>query len=162
MSIALCPGSYDPVTKGHMDIIRRTAGVFDEVVVLVVQNRAKIPTFTLEERADMIRRAAADLPNVRVDCSAGLLVDYAKEHGVNVMVKGLRAVTDFEDEFQQALINKKLYPQLETMFMSTGLEYMYLSSSMVRQIAAEGRDITDFVPDVLCEEIMNKLYKPQK
>lgn len=162
MTIALCPGSYDPVTMGHMDIIRRSAAIFDKVIVLVLQNRAKTPIFSVEERVDFIRRAAADLPNVEVDSSMGLLVDYAKEHNIRIMVKGLRAVTDFEDEFQQALINKKLNSQLETMFMSCASHYMYLSSSMVRQIAAEGRDISEFVPAELCDDIMKRLYKPQQ
>ena len=106
MKIALCPGSYDPVTNGHLDIIGRAAQIFDQVVVLVVQNRAKTPTFSLEERAQMIRRSVKKMPNVRVDCSCGLVVDYARQHDIHVMVKGLRAVTDFEDEFQQALINR--------------------------------------------------------
>lgn len=160
MTIALCPGSYDPVTRGHMDIIRRSAAIFEKVIVLVLQNRAKTPTFSVEQRVEFIRRAAADMPNVVVDSSMGLLVDYAKEHNARIMVKGLRAVTDFEDEFQQALINKKLNPQLETVFMSCASDYMYLSSSMVRQIAAEGRDVSEFVPPELCEDIMKRLYKP--
>ena len=160
MKIAVIPGSYDPVTNGHLDIIGRAAQIFDQVVVLVVQNRAKTPTFSLEERAQMIRRSVKKMPNVRVDCSCGLVVDYARQHDIHVMVKGLRAVTDFEDEFQQALINRKLYPGLETMFLSCDLEYMYLSSSMVRQIAAEGQDIAAFVPPEIREDIVNRLYKP--
>lgn len=159
MKVALCPGSYDPVTMGHMDIIRRSAQMFDEVVVLVLQNRVKTSTFTAEERVALIRRAVADLPNVRVDSSHGLVADYAKAHNISVMVKGLRAVTDFEDEFQQALINRKLTPGLETVFLSCASHYMYLSSSMVRQIAAEGRDISEFVPPEICEDIVQKLYK---
>lgn len=162
MMTALCPGSYDPVTMGHMDIIRRSAAIFDQVVVLVLQNRIKTPTFTVDERVELVRRATSDLPNVRVDKSSGLLVDYAKDHDIRIMVKGLRAVTDFEDEFQQALINRKLNPQLETVFMSCASHYMYLSSSMVRQIAAEGRDISEFVPAELCDDIMKRLYKPDE
>lgn len=158
MNVALCPGSYDPVTLGHMDIIRRSAKIFDKVIVLVLVNRAKVPSFTVEERVELLRRATAHMPNVSVDSSEGLLVDYAKEHGARVAVKGLRAVTDFEYEFQQALINKKL-EDLETMFMSCAPQYMYLSSSMVKQIASEGREIAEFVPVELCEEIMERLYK---
>lgn len=162
MTIALCPGSYDPVTLGHMDIIRRSAKIFDKVIVVVLVNRTKMPSFSPEERVELLRRATAHLPNVEVDFSEGLLVDYAKEHGARVAVKGLRAVTDFEYEFQQALINKKLNEDMETTFMSCATKYMYLSSSMVKQIAMEGRDISEFVPAELCEEIMERLYKAEK
>ena len=165
MTTAICPGSYDPVTKGHLDIIKRTAHIFDRVIVLVLINPAKTPVFTVEERVDFLRRALSDMPEidpqkVTVDFSSGLLVDYAKAHGARAAVKGLRAVTDFEYEFQQALINKKLYPEFETMFLSCNTHYMYLSSSMVKQIAAQGRDVEEFIPTIIYEDIMKRLYKP--
>lgn len=165
MTTAICPGSYDPVTKGHLDIIKRAAQIFDRVIVLVLINPAKTPVFSVDERVDLLRRALLDMPEidhekVTVDSSNGLLVDYAKAHGARAAVKGLRAVTDFEYEFQQALINKKLYPEFETMFLSCNAHYMYLSSSMVKQIAAQGRDVEEFIPAVIYEDIMKRLYKP--
>ena len=167
MTTAICPGSYDPVTKGHLDIIQRSAAIFDRVIVLVLINPAKTPTFTVEERVELLRRAVRDIPSldqdrVEVDSSPGLLVDYAKAHGAKAAVKGLRAVTDFEYEFQQALINKKLYPDFETVFMSCNSHYMYLSSSMVKQIAAEGRDVREFIPASIYEDVMHRVYKPAK
>ena len=167
MTTAICPGSYDPVTKGHLDIIQRSAAIFDRVIVLVLINPAKTPTFTVEERVELLRRAVRDIPGldqdrVEVDSSPGLLVDYAKAHGARAAVKGLRAVTDFEYEFQQALINKKLYPDFETVFMSCNSHYMYLSSSMVKQIAAEGRDVREFIPASIYEDVMHRVYKPAK
>ena len=166
MTTAICPGSYDPVTKGHLDIIKRTVQIFDSVIVLVLINPSKTPVFTVEERVDLLRRALSDMPEidpkkVTVDFSNGLLVDYAKAHGARAAVKGLRAVTDFEYEFQQALINKKLYPEFETMFLSCNMHYMYLSSSMVKQIAAQGRDVEEFIPTGIYEDIMKRLYKPR-
>ena len=156
--IAICPGSFDPITKGHLDIIRRAAGLFDEVVVLIMVNYTKAATaFTAEERVDMARRVTRGIPNVRVDFYAGLLADYAREAGACTLVKGLRAVTDFEYEFQMALTNKKLNPELETMFVITDPEYMYLSSSMVRQVASFGGDVTDFLPDGICKDIVERL-----
>ena len=167
MTTAICPGSYDPVTKGHLDIIQRSAAIFDRVSVLVLISPAKTPTFTVEERVELLRRAVRDIPGldqdrVEVDSSPGLLVDYAKAHGARAAVKGLRAVTDFEYEFQQALINKKLYPDFETVFMSCNSHYMYLSSSMVKQIAAEGRDVREFIPASIYEDVMHRVYKPAK
>ena len=167
MTTAICPGSYDPVTKGHLDIIQRSAAIFDRVIVLVLINPAKTPTFTVEERVELLRRAVRDIPGldqdrVEVDSSPGLLVDYAKAHGARAAVKGLLAVTDFEYEFQQALINKKLYPDFETVFMSCNSHYMYLSSSMVKQIAAEGRDVREFIPASIYEDVMHRVYKPAK
>ena len=135
--IAICPGSFDPITKGHLDIIRRAANLFDEVIVLIMVNYTKTNTaFTAAERVEMARRVTADIPNVRVDYYAGLLADYARQQGACTLVKGLRAVTDFEYEFQMALTNKKLYPNLETLFLTTDIQYMYLSSSVVRQVAS--------------------------
>lgn len=158
--IALCPGSFDPITNGHLDIIRRAASLFDEVIVLVMINFSKTTTsFSVEERVDMARRATAELPNVRVDSYDGLLADYARRVHACTVVKGLRAVSDFEYEFQMALTNKKLYPELETLFLTTGLQYMYLSSSIVRQVAALGGDISEFVCPEIQQEILQRLYR---
>ena len=157
MRIAICPGSFDPVTKGHLNIIRRSAKLFDEVVALVLVNPNKQPVFTADERIDFLRRACAELPNVRVDSYYGLLADYARRIGACTIIKGLRAVTDFEYEFQQALTNKKLNDELETMFVITDSNYMYLSSSMVRQVAQFGGDVTDFLPECICQDIVARL-----
>jgi len=167
MTTAICPGSFDPVTLGHIDIIKRSARLFDRVIVLVLVNPTKTPTFTMEERVELLRRAISEVPDidlerVSVDSCSGLLVDYAKAHEASAAVKGLRAVTDFEYEFQQALINKKLYPRFETVFMSCNSHYMYLSSSMVKQIAAEGRDVREFIPASIYEKVMERLYRPAK
>lgn len=160
--IALCPGSFDPITNGHLDIIRRAASLFDEVIVLVMINFSKTTTaFSVEERVDMARRATAEFPNVRVDSYDGLLADYARRVHACTVVKGLRAVSDFEYEFQMALTNKKLYPELETLFLTTGLQYMYLSSSIVRQVAALGGDISEFVCPEIQQEILQRLYQPK-
>ncbi len=157
MRIAICPGSFDPVTRGHLNIIERGAQRFDRVIVLVMVNPAKTPCFSADERADFLRRATAHIPNVQVDVSTGLLAEYARRAGASTIIKGLRAVTDFEFEFQQALTNKKLNPELETMFVITDPEYMYLSSSMVRQVAAFGGDVTDFLPREICADIVKRL-----
>ncbi len=157
MRIAICPGSFDPVTKGHLDIVTRAASLFDHVIVLVVHNPAKHPSFTVDERIAMIRKVTANLANVEVDTYGGLLADYAKLKGACAIVKGLRAVSDFEYEFQMALANKKFYPGAETMFVPTSLENMYLSSSIVKQVAMFGGDISDFVPAVLLDEIQQRL-----
>ena len=156
--IAICPGSFDPITKGHLDIIRRAANLFDEVIVLIMVNYTKTNTaFTAAERVEMARRVTADIPNVRVDYYAGLLADYARQQGACTLVKGLRAVTDFEYEFQMALTNKKLYPNLETLFLTTDIQYMYLSSSVVRQVASFCGDISEFVCPELLEDIQKRL-----
>lgn len=158
-SIAVCPGSFDPVTKGHLDIIARSSKMFEKVIVVVMSNAKKInsTSFTIEERMEMIRRATAELPNVEVDHSEGLLAEYAAEKNAAAIVKGLRAVTDFEYEFQMALANKKLNPDVETIFLTTSAENMYLSSSMVKQIASMGGDISDFVPEAIHSDILKRL-----
>ncbi len=157
MKIAVCPGSFDPVTNGHLDIIKRAAKLFDEVIVLVVINPAKKPSFSVEERVKLIDRVVADIPNVRVDSYYGLLVDYLKEKGATVIVKGLRAVSDFEYEFQMSLTNKKLNPDVETVFLTTGTKHMYLSSSIVKQIASFGGEIDEFVPECILGDIRERL-----
>ena len=163
MSIAICPGSFDPVTKGHLDIIRRAASLFDEVIVLVSINPAKADTtFSVDERTDLVRRVTKSLPNVRVDSDSGLLADYARRAGACALVKGLRAVSDFEYEFQMALTNKKLYPELETLFLTTNLEHMYLSSSIVRQVAAFGGDISDFICPEILDDVRRRLEEKRR
>ena len=159
--VAVCPGSFDPVTIGHLDIIRRAASMFDKVIVLVIDNLAKKCSFTPQERAEMLRKCIGDLSNVEVDTYRGLLADYAKEHGAGAIIKGLRAMSDFEYEFQMALTNKKLNPEVETVFLTTAAENMYLSSSMVKQIASLGGDITDFVPAVILADIIDRIKAEQ-
>lgn len=158
-SIAVCPGSFDPITIGHLDIITRSSKMFNRVIVVVMSNMNKKnqSSFSVEERMAMIKSAVADIPNVEVDCYDGLLADYAARVGASAIVKGLRAVTDFEYEFQMALTNKKLNPNVETVFFTTSAENMYLSSSMVKQIASMGGDISDFVPQAIHDEIIKRL-----
>lgn len=155
--VAVCPGSFDPVTKGHLDIINRAANIFDQVIVLVVNNVVKHPSFTVEERMDMIRRTTGHIPNVRVDAYDGLLADYIRQVGAKAIVKGLRAVSDFEYEFQMAMINKKLNPDADTVFLNTSLENLYLSSSIVKQIACVNGEIRDFVPACIYDDIKKRL-----
>ncbi|MBR7092165.1 MAG: pantetheine-phosphate adenylyltransferase [Clostridia bacterium] len=162
MRIALCPGSFDPVTLGHLDIIHRAAGMFDQVVVLVGTNASKKPLFTSRERVGLLRRTIRDLPNVTVDSYDGLLVDYARAHRATAIVKGLRAMSDFEYEFQMALTNRKLYPEVETVFLTSTAEYMYLSSSLVKQVASFGGDFSAFVPADIVEDIRKKIRKDDK
>ena len=157
MSIAICPGSFDPITLGHLNIIRRTAAIFDQVVVCIMYNATKTsPMFTVEERADMVRRAVSRYPNVRVETSDGLLAEYARRFDNPVVVKGLRAASDFEYEFQMNHINKHINPQLETMFLTSSEKYTFLSSSVVREMASYGADLTGLVPDEIKADIEEK------
>lgn len=157
MSIAICPGSYDPITLGHLNIIRRTSRIFDRVIVAVMYNAGKAnPMFTVEEKVDMVRRAVARYPNVTVDSSDGLLAEYAMQYEGAVIVKGLRAISDFEYEFQMNLINKKINPALETMFLASSEKYTFISSSAVRQMAIYGADLNGFVPNEIIEDIQKK------
>lgn len=157
MKIAVCPGSFDPVTLGHTDIISRASKLFDRVIVLVSVNSAKKYSFTPEERVDMIKEVCRNLHNVTVESDDGLLADYLKKKNATAIVKGLRAVSDFEYEFQMALANKKLCPEAETVFLVTSSENMYLSSSVVKEIASYGGDISDFVPAAILEKIKQRL-----
>ncbi len=159
---AVCPGSFDPVTCGHLDIIRRASLMFGKVIVVVMVNNAKTPMFTPEERVDMIRRSLVDLPNVQVDCYDGLLADYMRKVGGTAIVKGLRAVSDFEYEFQMALTNKKLCPEAETVFLTADASNMYLSSSIVKTVGSAGGDISDFVPCQVYEDIVKRLNRKEK
>lgn len=157
MKLAVYPGSFDPVTNGHKDIIARASRLFDEVIVLVSVNAVKHPSFSTEERVAMLRAVTTEFPNVTVDTDDGLLVDYVKKVGAAAIVKGLRAVSDFEYEFQMALANKKLNPGADTLFLTTAAENMYLSSSIVKQIAQFGGDIADFVPAQIVEDVKRRL-----
>lgn len=157
--IAVCPGSFDPMTMGHLDIIKRASTMFSKVIVLVVNNVSKTPTFTVSERLEMIKRTVCDLDNIEVDSYDGLLADYVQRVGARSIVKGLRAVSDFEYEFQMALTNKKLCPGAETVFLTASAENMYLSSSVVKQVGSMGGDIRDFVPEKIYEDIQSRLRK---
>ena len=147
MKIAIYPGSFDPVTIGHLNIIRRAANIFDKLIVCVMVNSGKNPLFTQEERVELIRRVTADLPNVEVDSSSELLAEYARRRGSCVIVKGLRAGSDFENEFSMAIINHKINPGLDTMFLTAEHQYMYLSSSTVKELAGYDVDLSEFLPD---------------
>lgn len=157
--IAVCPGSFDPFTFGHRDIITRASKLFDKVIVLVSKNPVKHPSFTADERVEMIRTVTAGIDNIEIDTFDGLLADYVKEKGAVAIVKGLRAVSDFEYEFQMALANKELYAGAETVFLTTSAENMYLSSSVVKQIASFGGDISHFVPKCILKDIQERLIK---
>ncbi len=157
MAKAIVPGSFDPVTNGHLDIIERAAALFESVTVAIALNSAKTPLFTVEERIEMIREVTGHLPNVEADSFTGLLVDYAASRGASVIVKGLRAVMDFEYELQMALMNRRQRPDVETVFMMTGTEYSYLSSSIVKEIARLGGSIEGLVPENVGQRLRKKL-----
>ena len=156
--IAVCPGSFAPITLGHLDIITRAAAMFDKIIVVVMTNISKTGSFSKEERLEMIKKAVAHIPNVEVDVYDGLLAEYAQNKNACAIIKGLRAMSDFEYEFQMALANKKLNPNVETLFLTTASQNMYLSSSMVKQIASMGGDISSFVPEVIKQDIMDRIY----
>ncbi|GHU88683.1 phosphopantetheine adenylyltransferase [Clostridia bacterium] len=157
MSTAIYPGSFDPPTVGHVDIIQRAADLFDNVIVVCMVNARKRPTFSLEERKDMLRAITTAMPNVRVDSHDGLLVSYARDNGADVIVKGLRAMSDFETEFQMALLNRKQNPKLDTLFLAAGERFQYLNSSAVKEIGLLGGDISDFVPQEIRSCVTEKL-----
>lgn len=159
MRIGVYPGSFDPATLGHLDIIQRASKLFDKLIVAAMINGEKTSAFTMEEKVDFLKRMTANLPNVEVECFSGLLADYVREKNACAIVKGLRAVSDFEYEFQMALTNKKLNPEFETLFLPTSIEHMFLSSSMVKQIAGFGGDISHFVPECLLEKINQRLCR---
>ena len=158
MKRAIYPGSFDPVTLGHLNIIKRAAAMFDELIVCVSVNSSKSAgLFTPEERVELIRKVTEDIPNVRVDCSRELLAAYAKRNRARVLVKGLRAVSDYENELQMALINRKLNPRLETMFLPSSAKYTYVSSSVVKEMARYGADLSDFVPREIIDDVNAKM-----
>jgi pantetheine-phosphate adenylyltransferase len=157
MTIAVCSGSFDPVTYGHLDIITRGAKVFDKVIVAVLVNSKKTSLFSVEERVDLLRQVTADLDNVEVDSFQGLLIEYMKNRGAQVIIRGLRAVSDFEYEMQVASINKKLNEEVETFFMMTNNQYSYLSSSIVKEVASFKASVSDLVPPVVEQALKAKM-----
>ncbi len=160
MTRVIYPGSFDPITNGHLSVIRRASKLFDEVIVVVMINHKKpVGCFTYQERVELITRCVKDLPNVRVDYYDGLLAEYAKINNATAIVKGLRAVSDFEQEFQQALTNKALNPDVETVFVTAGADYMYLSSSIVKQVCELGGDVKNFVPPEVYDDIVKGIKK---
>ena len=159
MSTVIYPGSFDPITLGHIDIISRASRMFDKVIVAVLKNSTKKPFFSIDERMNLIKESLTDIKNIEIDSFDGLLADYVDKKGATTVVRGLRAMSDFEYEFQMALTNKKLNPELETVFLSAEAENMFLSSSVVKQVCSLGGDVSDFVPKEICEDIINKLRK---
>ena len=157
MKIAIYPGSFDPITSGHLNIIQRAASIFDKLIVCVMVNSSKKPLFTRDERVELIRRVTKDLDNVEIDSSNELLAAYAKRRGGCVIVKGLRAGSDFENEFQMALINHKINPQLDTMFLTAEHQYMYLSSSTVKELGSYDVDLSDFLPEQIIPDFKRRI-----
>ena len=157
MKIAIYPGSFDPITSGHLNIIRRASQIFDQLIVCVMVNATKSPMFSQDERVSMIRKVVGDLHNVEVDASRELLAEYAKRKGGCVIVKGLRAGSDFENEFQMALINHKINPNLDTMFLTSEHQYMYLSSSTVKELGGYDVDLSDFLPAQIIPEFKQRI-----
>ncbi|WNB90510.1 pantetheine-phosphate adenylyltransferase [Bacillus sp. NEB1478] len=158
---AVCPGSFDPVTRGHLDIIKRGADVFDEVIVVVANNQSKDPLFTVEERITLLKEVTEKFPNVKVDSFNGLLIDYVKSIGANVILRGLRAVSDFEYEMKIASINKKLDDGVETFFMMTNNQYSFLSSSIVKEAAKYHANVSDLVPEIVEKALKEKYNSPR-
>lgn len=156
--LAICPGSFDPVTNGHIDIIQRGARIFDQIIVAVFNNQSKDPLFSVEERIYLLTEATKHIPNVTVDSSDELLIDYANEQGAQAILRGLRAVSDFEYEMQITSMNRKLAPSIETFFMMTNNQYSFLSSSMVKEVAKYDANVGDMVPKVV-EEALKKRYR---
>lgn len=157
MRIAVYPGSFDPVTLGHGDIIERTAKMFDKVIIGVLNNKAKSPLFSVEERVNMLREVTAGLPNVEVQSFEGLLIDFLRKNSARVIVRGLRAITDFEYELQMAQTNRVIAPEIDTIFLTTNLRYSYLSSSIVKEIAEYDGDISEFLHPMIAEKVREKL-----
>ena len=161
MSIAVYPGSFDPITLGHLNIIRRAASLFDELLVCVMTNMDKQPLFTHNERVELIIRTVSRYGNVRVESSESLLVDYMRERGARIIIKGLRAISDFDKEFQLALVNRKLDIDMETLFMPSSEKYTYLSSSVVKEMARYGADLNTFVPKEIIEDVRKRVQRTQ-
>ena len=161
MSVAVYPGSFDPVTLGHLDIIERSAKIMDKVIVGVLKNNSKTPLFSVEERVNILKKATQDIPNVEVRSFSGLAVDFAKECQAHTIVRGLRAITDFEYELQIAQLNRVMDTSIDTVFLTTSLEYAYLSSSTVKEVAAYGGDISNFVTPYVADEVHKRLRERQ-
>lgn len=155
--LAIYPGSFDPVTNGHLDIIERGLKLFDRIIVAVLLNISKNPLFTVEERLELLRQSVQQFPNVEVDAFSGLLVDYAAKHKANAVLRGMRAVSDFEHEFQMALMNRRLNRKIETVFLMTGLRWIFTSSSIIKEAARFGGQIKELVPPVVYERLKEKL-----
>ena len=162
MKTAIYPGSFDPITSGHLNIIRRAANIFDKLIVCVMVNAGKNPMFTQEERVELIRRVTGYLPNVEVDSSSELLAEYARRRGICVVVKGLRAVSDFEAEFQMALVNRRINPDLDTMFLTADSKYMYLSSSVIKELGTYGTELSDFLPAEIIPDFQERIESRKK
>lgn len=157
MRVGVYPGSFDPVTNGHLDIIKRSSNVFDKIIVAVLNNTSKTPLFSVEERILLLRESCKDIKNVEVDSFSGLLIEYLKKMDANVIIKGLRAVSDFEYEFQMALMNRTLEPDIETLFMMTTDKYSYISSSLVKEVVRFGGKVTGLVPETVENQLYEKL-----
>ncbi len=156
---AIYPGTFDPITYGHLDIMKRAAKVFDEITIVVMNNPRKHPFFTLEERLYMIEKAVNGIKNVKVDSHSGLLVQYVKEHNAKIVIRGLRALEDFEYEFEMALTNREMYPDLEVVYLITDLKYLFVSSSMVKEIAQFKGELDKWVPPIVEEKLKEKFRK---
>ena len=162
MRVAVYPGSFDPVTLGHIDIIQRTAKMFDKVIIGVLRNRSKSPLFTAEERVELLKQVTADIPNVEVQSFQGLLIDFVRQNQANVIVRGLRAITDFEYELQMAQTNRVIAPEIDTIFLTTNLKYSYLSSSIVKEIAEFDGDIKEFLHPMVADQVRKKMDEMKK
>ncbi len=164
MKIAIYPGSFDPITLGHLNVIKRAAACFDKLIVCVMVNAEKVNSglFTPQERVELIRKVVSRLPNVEVDMSSQLVAEYAREKRACTLVKGLRAVSDYEKELQMALINRKLNPRLDTMFLPSSTKYTYVSSSVVKEMASYGADLSDFVPREIIQDVNDKMKTRRK
>ena len=156
MKIAVYPGSFDPATYGHLDVIRRAAVSFDKVIVGVLHNSSKSPLFSVEERVKMLEEVTKDIPNVEVQSFDGLLIDFMRQNHAKVIVRGLRAITDFEYELQLAQMNRVIAPEIDTLFLTTNLKYAYLSSSMAKEVAMYGGDISEFLDPVIAKQVQEK------
>ena len=162
MSMAVYPGSFDPITLGHLNVIRRAASVFDKLIVCVMVNSEKNPLFTDDERVELIKRTISNYPNVRAEKSEELLVEFMKKKGARVIIKGMRAVSDYEQEFQIALVNRKLDPGIETLLMPSSEKYTYLSSSVVKEMAKYGADLKSFVPKEIIGDVLRKIESKER
>ncbi len=154
--IAVYPGSFDPITLGHVDLVHRGLSLFDEIVLAVAVNTTKNTLFTLEERVELIRKVFEGEPRVRVTGFSGLLVDYLRDHGIHTLLRGLRAISDFDYEFQISQMNRALFPQMDTVFLMTGSQYFYLSSSVIKEVARFGGDVSAWVPPVVAQSLRQK------
>jgi pantetheine-phosphate adenylyltransferase len=159
MTVAIYPGSFDPLTHGHLDVITRAAGIFEKVVIAVLENPQKRPLFTTQERVDMIHKSVTGMRGVEVSTYAGLTIDAARAFGATVIVRGLRAVSDFESEFQMSLMNRRLHPEVTTVFIPTSLRYLFLSSSLIKELSSFGGDISEFVPAHVVGPLQQRLGK---